>query len=611
MISWHMSHVSETTEEDTLEQQTDQDRVTEQAPKQRSFVGRWLKALFKTLAYAVFLVISIALGLWGVERLSQYALSRSYFGQVYPKNPQMALRDYTRPVSHYDYDFVPGTCVEYNTNKGNRFEYANNAGFREPRNIEMQKPADEFRIFLTGGSTAFGMGAGGDATAAMGWYSLTYRETISHMMEQILNTTDLLPGKKIRVYNTAVWGYGYQHLLMRYMTKLRRYNPDMIISFDGANEVPLLCRLRKDWDYFQEGQYSYLLRQIFSYNRPGLASYLTLWLKNNTYFMSYIWSGKDLFVELNRNTIEEFPDDRPDVAGESAPQSLEGKSGMVDQNIGTIVRMIENYHSVLDNDNVAHIFALQPWFYLSKKPLHEKEKIVAGLKGHRDYHGIPSDKMYKLFVDKARESAGAKGIFLADFTEYFDDVSEWVFTDWCHLTAEANYLIAKELSNLVKERFFQKPLTQGDRIEEKDTLFWDIVASGKVVYAPPAESADTGPERMFTGYPTDALYASKPLPADAKLEVVVDMGKPFSVSRLRVVWADEASVPDEWIVETSADQQTWQAFVKARKNQNDTFDRWPGFEYYAAEPVSARFLRYRPVSGEQKTIRLRLWSMFR
>ncbi len=278
-----------------MELQTDQDRASEQPPKRHGFVWRWLQALLKIVAYVVFLVISIALCLWGVEKLSQYALSRSYFGQVYPNNPQMALRDYTRPVSHYDYDFVPGVCIEYNTNKGNRYEYANNAGFREPRPISMEKPADEFRIFLTGGSTAFGMGAGGEAAAAMGWYSLAYRETISHMMEQILNTTDLLPGKKIRVYNTAVWGYGYQHLLMRYMTKLRRYNPDMVISFDGANEIPLLCRLHKDWDYFQEGQYSYLLRQIFSYNQPGLASYLTLWLKNNTYFMSYIWSGKGSF----------------------------------------------------------------------------------------------------------------------------------------------------------------------------------------------------------------------------------------------------------------------------------------------------------------------------
>ncbi len=194
------------------------------------------------------------------------------------------------------------------------------------------------------------------------------------MMEQILNASDLLPGKKIRVYNTAVWGYGYQHLLMRYVTKLRRYNPDMVISLDGANEIPLLCRLQKNWDYFQEGQYSYLLRQIFSYNRPGLSSYLTLWLKNNTYFMSYIWSGKDLFVELNRNTIEEFPDDRQAPDMDSTPQSVAARSAMVDQNVATVIRMVENYHSVLDNDRVTHIFALQPWFLSEQEAVTRERK---------------------------------------------------------------------------------------------------------------------------------------------------------------------------------------------------------------------------------------------
>ena len=194
------------------------------------------------------------------------------------------------------------------------------------------------------------MGAGGEATAAMNWYALTYRETISHMMEQILTSTEVIPGKKIRVYNTAVWGYGYQHLLMRYMTKLRRYNPDMIVSLDGANEIPIVSRLHEDWDYFQEGQYSYLLRQIFNYNQPGLASYLTLWLKNNTYFMSYMWMGKDLFVELNRNNIEEFPEDRVAAGMHTIPQSVEAKSARIDKNISTVIRMVENYHSALDND---------------------------------------------------------------------------------------------------------------------------------------------------------------------------------------------------------------------------------------------------------------------
>jgi hypothetical protein len=83
----------------------------------------------------------------------------------------------------------------------------------------------------------------------MGWYGLEYRETISHNMEMILNAAAPVPGKTIRVYNTAVWGYAYQHLLMRYLTKLSRYNPDLIVSFDGANEIPVVSKLGAEWDY--------------------------------------------------------------------------------------------------------------------------------------------------------------------------------------------------------------------------------------------------------------------------------------------------------------------------------------------------------------------------
>ena len=101
-----------------MEKQIEQGRVNEQPPKSQGLVWRWSKALVKAVAYAVFLVITVGLLLYGVERLARYAMSRSYIGLVYPTNPQMALRDYTKPVTHYDYDFVPGVCVEYNTNKG-------------------------------------------------------------------------------------------------------------------------------------------------------------------------------------------------------------------------------------------------------------------------------------------------------------------------------------------------------------------------------------------------------------------------------------------------------------------------------------------------------------
>ena len=90
--------------------------------------------------YVVFLVAAVGLIFFLLDRFSGFLLGRTYLGEVYQKNFSMVRRDFTRPVSHYDYDFVPGVCLEYNILKGNRYEYANNAGFREPRDIPLEKP---------------------------------------------------------------------------------------------------------------------------------------------------------------------------------------------------------------------------------------------------------------------------------------------------------------------------------------------------------------------------------------------------------------------------------------------------------------------------------------
>lgn len=592
------------------EQDQEQSLQTSSSSLRKGPLRRFVLPLVKVPLYLVFVAGSVIVILAGVEWLAEYMLRKTYLGEVYARNFSMARRDFTRPVSHYDYDFVPGVCLEYNTLKGNRFEYANNAGFREPRDIRVEKPEDEYRVFLVGGSTAYGLGAVGDAAQTMGWYGLEYRETISHMMEMILNATAPIPGKKIRVYNTAVWGYAYQHHLMRYVSKLRRYRPDLVVSLDGANEIPLVSKLDPDWQYFQEGQFSNILQAIFAYEGPGLASYLTLWMKNNTFLMTYFWSGKDIFQELNTEVRPHKGVLNQQGAPDPSKRSVEEMSRLVDRNIGVVVRVVEDYHSVLENDGVKHIFALQPWFYLSKKPLDDKEKALASVKGHRDYYGVPSDKMYQTIAEKIRQSAEHKKYFIADFLDYFDDVSEWVFTDWCHLTAGGNYLIAKELSNLVKEHILGQSLTSGDRIEDKDPYFWDLAASGKIAYAPPADQPNHGPENMFSGYPGELLYSSRPMGPDERFEVVLDLGQSFPVSRLRIVWADEASAPEEWAVEASTDEKNWEPLVRADKKQTDNFSRWPGFEYYAAAPVQARFLRYRPKTEGLRVIRLRSWSAF-
>lgn len=580
--------------------------------KKRGLVARFLWPGIKVLLYIFFLPASVVLLLLGLDSLAKYGLGKTYLGSVYPDDIAMARRDFNRPVSHYDYDFVPGVCLEYNVLKGNSFEYANNAGFREPRETSLEKPADEYRIFLTGGSTAYGMGAIGEAAPSMGWYAIQYIETISHCMEMILNSTAPIPGKKIRVYNTAVWGYAYQHDLMRYLAKLTRYQPDLVVSLDGANELPAVSRLTADWDYFREGQFNNILREIYAYNRPGLASYLTLWLKNNTFLMAYIWAGRDLFQELNPEIRQHAgAAAQSKSSGPDGSMSVEQASQFLDRNMASVVRVVENYHSALQNDGVPHLFALQPWFYSSKKPLHEKEKLLAGLPGYRQYFGIPSDQVYKTLIQKIGESAANKGYFLVDFSDYFDDVSEWVFTDWCHLTAGGNFLIAKELANLVKEQFWGRSLTESDQIKQKNEFFWDLAASGTVAYAPPPDSPQNQARNMLTGYPGEPLYSSKILGPDDRAEVILDLGEVRQLSRMRLVWGDEEAVPQQWGIEVSEDLVNWKNFVTGSDEQTDNYSRWPGFEYYASEPVQARYVKYSPIKGSKGIIALRSWNILR
>lgn len=573
---------------------------------------RALIYVLKFCFYCLFLIVAVGALLYGLEKFSEYALGKSYLGMVYHHDMDMVRKDAIQPVSHYDYDFTPGACVEFNILKGNQYEYANNAGFREPREISREKPDDEYRIFLTGGSTAFGLGAIGEAAPMTNHYSIEYRETISHVMEMILNATAPIEGKKIKVYNTAVWGHSYQHLLIRYPVKLRQYKPDLIISLDGANELPLVSKLIPEWNYFHEGQYNNIIRDIYSYSGSGLASYLTLWLKNNTFLMTYLWAGQDIFQELNvRAPVHKgVVDSALDVAQTKQP-SVEDMSRMLDGNINTVIRVIEDYSSAIQNDGIPHIMALQPWLYMSKKPFSPQEKAINELPGFKHYYGVPSDRAYKLLVDKIVASAQKRNYFVADFSDYFDDVSEWVFLDWCHLTSGANFLLAKELSNLVKEHVFQRPLAPADLTHDKNSFFWDLAAASKVVY-PDTEAERTSlSQNALRGYPTEAVFEFTPKGNDAKSEIILDMQKTYPFSRIRIVWGDEESTPEEWEIAYSTDMNNWQTFVKGSINEIDWYSRWPGYEYYAAEPVQARYLKYQPTKGSNSTMKLRLISAYR
>jgi len=98
----------------------------------------------------------------------------------------------------------------------------NTLGFRGAEFSEI-KPSDTYRIFIVGGSTVFGAGATSDET------------TIPGYLQQLLNEKNF--EFDIEVINSGIQGADSNTELNLIEQKLIRFSPDLIIIYDGWNDL--------------------------------------------------------------------------------------------------------------------------------------------------------------------------------------------------------------------------------------------------------------------------------------------------------------------------------------------------------------------------------------
>jgi hypothetical protein len=410
-----------------------------------------------------------------------------------------------------------------------------------------------------------------------------------------------ISGRTVRVINAGVAGYVYQNNLMRYLAKLRLYKPDLLVSLDGANEVHTVARPLKDWNYFTEGPYYEVISDVMDLSARGLVNYLTLWLKRNTYFFTWLamkeGEGPGILME-NRGFAAHPQDPTPEMMA------------LRDRNCDQVADVVAIFHTVLAADRVPHVFALQPMFRNSKKRRTPMEQKIESITGMEKIGFYDAKETYEVLVDKIKKRNREMGFEVVDLTGLFDNVAEWVFTDWCHLTNGANYLLAKALVNEIKTRVFHLPLLRSDVIQEPvDSYFKDYAKAATVLVD--GKPTDTG-LHILKGYPGQDLLAVAANPEHNTPGVVLDLGSVMPISRMRIVWGDEKSVPKQWQLDISKDGKEWRTWVEAGNTQTDHFDQWPGFEYYAPEESQARFVKYVPMEETASgSVRLRQLSVYR
>ena len=133
----------------------------------------------------------------------------------------------------------------------------NSAGFRDRENIPLAKPQDEIRIFLLGGSTAFGYGSPSNQATISEYLEQRLQKRLEQQkVSPQLYKPDILPFDKVekqkylakpskiksgnyRVVNAAVPGYASGNELAQVALQILKYKPDLIVILDGYEDFML------------------------------------------------------------------------------------------------------------------------------------------------------------------------------------------------------------------------------------------------------------------------------------------------------------------------------------------------------------------------------------
>lgn len=327
--------------------------------------------------------------------------------------------------------------------------YHNTQGFREREDTPRQKDSGVFRIFVMGGSTAYGLGS--LSSFGQERYSVvTNEETIDYYLEDYLKRK--FPGRRIEVVNAAITShYSHHHLIYLNQTILK-YDPDMVIFIDGFNDY---FPYTKGFDQFAD--YAYQERAHLFMGEPSVEA----WLKYSGWWLF----RKSHFIHLTAKTLRPlgvafsrigFQRQRIDV--EAAVANLRENAGQ------NFVKMVERNGLILKSEHVVPVFALQPEiaFYQSKKLSALEERIFKEMDAHWQENFVQFKNKARPLVTKYLEESTAKtGAVFVDLTDIYGGVAGDVYTDYCHLTPLGNQRLAEVLGDRVAPHISEK--MQSDR----------------------------------------------------------------------------------------------------------------------------------------------------
>lgn len=330
------------------------------------------------------------------------------------------------------YEFDPYKNVLPTRNYVNtRGIHHNSQGFRRLTEVRLQKPPGTYRIFLLGGSTAYGTG-GLWPHLQHDYAYLNDSQTIAAYLERHLAAA--LPGKNVEVINAAIPSTWTHHHLIYLNQTILRYDPDMVLFLDGFNDFFFF-----DESHDQFSSYSYKEHSYVIMGDPTLYSL--------AYMDSWWLFRKSAFANVTMKalrTLKQLLAPKPDRTPLDVEKSLAGLKHVFPRSALTMQRRLG---LILRDEGVTAVFLLQPLLILERdhKPMPPIERQLF------DFNVSSYLPNYEAFMhsavpyirDQEESMARDVGAHFIDLTGIYARVPEQIYTDYCHLTPFGNALLAR------------------------------------------------------------------------------------------------------------------------------------------------------------------------
>jgi lysophospholipase L1-like esterase len=354
-------------------------------------------------------------------------------------------------------------------NQKNNFWQINPQGFRAEQAIPQAKPKGEVRIFVLGGSTAFGQMSSSNQKTFVGKLETRLNQQVStqksnprkfrpailpYYADELAKAMSLPPRIReshYRVVNAAVPGYISSNELSHLALQVLAYQPDFVVLVNGYADLLLPSS--------QEGTNIPGMEALLT-NAPGhfftnLSCSLQDW-----FYQSYLIRGFQYWVLHPQDSLHQvIPpiDNQETLAKHLAPNGEE-----LNRRVTRYRNNLQQIARLTTSAKIPLILALQPEV-TSRNPqyLSPREKKILDQLGSTYKQKVQTGyAQIREAVDQLKVEF-PKGVVAINLNEAYESFGGEAFQDAIHLTDEGNTVLADRLYEQISKKLLLQPKPYG------------------------------------------------------------------------------------------------------------------------------------------------------